>query len=360
MSDLQQFVSDSPISLESGQSLSSFTLTYATYGSLNHDKTNAILLCHALSGDAQVSGKRGWWKDIVGKGTSIDTDRYFVVCINSLGSCYGSSGPASINPLSGRPYGTSFPVITIGDMVVSQYAVMETLGIPKWAAVIGPSMGGMQALEWSIMFPDLVDQCIPIATTHRLSTSALAYGAIGRNAIISDPQWNNGEYSNETSPKKGLGIARMIGHITYLSHDSLDTRFGRRLQEKNDYSYDFSTDFQIESYLTHQGNKFVDRFDANAYLYLSKAMSYFDLGKKYGSLSRAMAKSKADFLFMSISSDSLYSSRQSKEIAKTLMRLNRHANFVEIDSTHGHDGFLIESEKINRVLSSYLGNRLCH
>ena len=346
--------------LESGASLASFKLAYHTYGTLNKDKSNAILICHALSGDSQVGGATGWWSSVVGPGKSIDTFKYYVVCVNSLGSCYGSTGPMSETPDTGKPYAMDFPVITIGDMVSAQRKLMDILDVHKWRAVVGPSMGGMQALEWSIMYPDKVDMCIPLVTTARLSTAALAFGSIGRNAITTDPNWNNGNYYDQEGPETGLSIARMIGHITYLSHEGLSQKFGRRLQEKQDYSYDFSSDFQIESYLKHQGDKFVSRFDANAYLYLSRAMSYFDLAKKYGSLNDAFDKTQANFLVMSISSDTLYPSSQSKEIVKTLMKLNRSVTFVEVNSPHGHDGFLIEADVINNVLRSYLENAPCH
>ena len=356
MSKTNTFSYTDGLTLESGSTLSNFKLSYTTYGRLNKGGSNAILICHALSGDSHVGGASGWWKDVVGPGKSIDTHKYFVVCSNSLGSCYGSTGPTSIDDATQKEYGMKFPVVTIGDMVSAQRKLMDILNIETWHAVVGPSMGGMQALEWAIMYPEKVNICIPLVSTARLSTAALAFGAIGRNAITSDPNWNEGDYYGKTAPETGLAIARMIGHITYLSAEGLTQKFGRRLQEKQDYSYDFSTDFQIESYLQHQGDKFVNRFDANAYLYLSKAMSYFDLGKKYGSLKEAFDKSSAKFLGMSISSDTLYPSSQSKEIVKTLMKLNRQVTFVEIESPHGHDGFLIEADTINHVLSSYLEN----
>lgn len=354
MSKANTFTYTDGLNLESGSTLSNFQLSYTTYGTLNTARSNAILICHALSGDSHVGGAEGWWKEVVGPGKSIDTHKYFVVCSNSLGSCYGSTGPTSVNQETKKEYGMSFPVVTIGDMVSAQRKLMDVLNVEKWHAVVGPSMGGMQALEWAIMFPDKVNICIPLVSTARLSTTALAFGAIGRNAITSDPNWNEGDYYGKAIPETGLAIARMIGHITYLSPEGLSQKFGRRLQEKQDYSYNFSTDFQIESYLQHQGDKFVNRFDANAYLYLSKAMSYFDLAKKYGSLEDAFDKSKAKFLVMSISSDTLYPSSQSKEIVKTLMKLNRQVTFVEIDSPHGHDGFLIEANTINHVLNAYL------
>jgi homoserine O-acetyltransferase/O-succinyltransferase len=354
MSKASLFNYSSPITLESGKSLPEFTLAYETFGTLNKEKNNAILICHALSGDAHVAGDDGWWKDIVGKEKAIDISRFFVICINSLGSCYGSTGPNSENPQTQKTYKTDFPVITIADMVTSQKHLMDDLKIPFWAAVIGPSMGGMQALEWAIMFPDKVKACLPIATTSRLSTYALAFGAVGRQAITSDPKWKKGHYTADEAPATGLSTARMIGHITYLSEQSMGKKFGRKLQKKEDYSYEFSTDFQIESYLQHQGDKFVGRFDANTYLFLSKAMSYFDLEKKYGSLEKAFERTDCRFLIMSISSDMLYRSEQSREMARILMRLNKPVTFAEIESPFGHDGFLLEHEKQTRVLKPFL------
>jgi homoserine O-acetyltransferase/O-succinyltransferase len=343
-----------PLTLECGKTLSEFTLAYETFGQLNEKKSNAILICHALSGDSHVTGPDGWWNDLVGKQKAVDTDRFFVMCINTLGSCYGSTGPSSLNPETQKTYATDFPVITIADMVKSQKFLMDALDIPFWAAVLGPSMGGMQALEWAIMFPDKLKACIPIAATSCLSTYALAFGAVGRHAISSDPKWNNGRYTIDSAPETGLSIARMIGHITYLSEQSMSKKFGRKLQEKADYSYQFSTDFQIESYLKHQGDKFVGRFDANSYLFLSKAMSYFDLNKAYGSLELAFQKTTCRYLILSISSDMLYLSEQSRELARVLMRLNKDVIYAEIDSPFGHDAFLLEYDKQAKILKPFL------
>ncbi len=342
------------LTLESGKTLSEFNLAYETFGTLNKDKSNAILICHALTGDAHVAGADGWWKDLAGKKKAIDTSRFFVICINTLGSCYGSTGPSSHNPETNKAYASDFPIITISDMVQSQKHLMDALKIPFWLAVIGPSMGGMQALEWAIKFPNKVKACIPIAATSRLSTYALAFGAVGRHAIASDPKWQSGYYDADSAPETGLSIARMIGHITYLSEQSMSQKFGRKLQEKTDYSYQFSTDFQIESYLKHQGDKFVGRFDANSYLFLSKAMSYFDLDKTYVSLEKAFQKVKSRFLILSISSDMLYKSEQSREMARILMRLNKTVTYAEIDSPFGHDAFLLEHKKQTQVLKPFL------
>jgi len=359
ISDLNIFSSTTPLTLESGEVLDTFDIAYETYGTLNDDKSNAILICHALTGDAHAAfgttndqKKLGWWDGLIGPNKAINTNEYFVICSNTLGSCLGSTGPTSINPKTNMPYALSFPVITIKDIVTAQKALISHFGITKLDHVIGGSMGGMQALEWAISFPDMVNSCIPIASTSKLSPQALAFGAVGRNAIISDPNWNKGNY--EKQPEKGLSIARMIGHITYLSEESMTQKFGRRLQEKSDYGYHFNTEFQVESYLKHQGDKFVQRFDANSYLYLSKATSYFDLEKKYTSLEDAFRKTTCKFLILSISSDWIYPPSQSKEMAKTLMKLERDITYSEIDSPYGHDAFLIETEKLGKLIQPYL------
>jgi homoserine O-acetyltransferase/O-succinyltransferase len=348
------------LELECGTKLSNVEISYETYGTLNKSKSNAILICHALSGDAHVTEHpkdktKGWWNDLIGPGKPIDTKKYFVICSNTIGSCRGSTGPMSINSRTKKEYGLKLPVITIGDMVNAQEALISYLGIDILTAVVGGSMGGMQALEWSISFPDKVQSCVAIATTPTLSPQSLAFGAVGRNAITSDPDWKNGDYYSKETPQKGLAIARMIGHITYLSEQGMLEKFGRKLQEKTDFGYDFSSDFQIESYLKYQGDKFMSFFDANAYLYLSKAMSYFDLEKKYKSLDKAFKKTKSKFLILSISSDWLYPPKQSKEIVKTLMSLNKEVTYAEIESPFGHDGFLIECKKIGKLVKPFLG-----
>lgn len=347
------FLSERELRFESGTTLNQVYIAYETYGNLNAQKSNAILVCHALSGDAHA-GNGGWWDGLIGPGKALDTSKYFIVCSNTIGSCKGSSGPQSVNPETGKPYALTFPVLTIGDMVQAQHMLADFLGISQWHMVIGGSMGGMQAMEWAIMFPERVKSCVVIATAARLSPQALAFGAVGRQAILADPKWNKGNYDPLQQPENGLSIARMIGHITYLSEESMRMKFGRKLQEKNDYGYDFSTDFQIESYLLHQGDKFVNRFDANAYLYLSKAMSYFDLEKKYGSIEEAFANVKSSFLVVSISSDMLYSSAQSKEITHALMKHKKPVTYVEMESPYGHDSFLIETEKLTALVKPYL------
>lgn len=350
------FTCKDPLPLESGASLPFFELAYETYGTLNKKRDNAILICHALSGDSHVA-KGGWWGDLVGPKKAIDTLKYFVICSNTLGSCYGSTGPTSVDPATQKPYGLNFPVITIKDMVAAQVKLCEYLDVHFLKAVIGGSMGGMQALEWSISYPSQVKSCIVIATAPTLSPQAVAFGAVGRHAITSDTDWNTGDYYESKQPEKGLAIARMIGHITYLSEESMSKKFGRRLQKKTDYGYDFDTDFEIESYLKHQGKKFVGRFDANSYLYLSKAMSYFDLEKSYKSLGAAFKNTHASFLVMSISSDMLYPAEQNKKVVHTLMRLNKKVSYAEIDSPYGHDAFLIEQEKLGALMAPFLRNQ---
>lgn len=356
------FGGESSLRLASGQTLGPVTIAYETYGTLSNNKDNAILLCHALSGDSHAAGVyddqpdyHGWWDIYVGPGKTIDTNRFFVISSNVLGGCKGTTGPSSIDMRTGAPYGLRFPVITIGDMVRVQAALLDHLEIDCLYAVIGGSMGGMQALEWAIMYPHRVKRVIPIASTSRLSPQAIAFDAVGRNAIISDPDWAEGAYyANPKWPEKGLAIARMIGHITYLSEASMMIKFGRNLQEKVDYGYDFSTDFQVESYLKYQGEKFVSRFDANTYLYLTKALSYFDLEKKYGSLETAFANSKALFLVLAITSDWLYPPSQSKEIVKSLMKIGKSVTYSVLDSPYGHDAFLLKNERLEQLLEAFL------
>ncbi len=355
------FFLPNPLVLESGQTLGPITIAYETYGTLNPQKNNAILICHALSGDAHVAFGHeqnheyiGWWDFMVGPGKPIDTNRYFVVCSNVIGGCKGSTGPSSINPETQQPYGASFPVITIGDMVHAQKKLLDYLGIVELKMVIGGSMGGMQALEWAILYPDLIKSCVPVASTTKLSPQALAFDVVGQQAIMVDPKWQHGHYADP--PEKGLSIARMIGHITYLSDEAMHEKFGRKLQKKMDYGYDFSTDFQIESYLKYQGDKFVNRFDANSYLYITKAIDYFDLGKKYGNLDKAFQNSKSKFLVISITTDWLYRPSESKTLVHTLMRLNKPVTYAELDLPFGHDGFLIENDAIKDCVSSFLEN----
>ncbi|MFW6313143.1 MAG: homoserine O-acetyltransferase MetX [Spirochaetota bacterium] len=352
---------DEPLLLESGRRLGPVTVRYETYGSLNEDRSNAILVLHAFSGDAHAAGyssetdkRPGWWDTMIGPGRAFDTDRYFMICSNVLGGCRGTTGPGSIDPATGRPYGLSFPVITLEDMVNVQYRLVRHLGIERLLAVAGGSMGGMQALQWSVSYPDAVAGVIVLASTARLSAQGIAFNAVGRNAITSDTRWNDGDYYGKESPARGLAIARMVGHITYLSDASMHEKFGRRLQEREQFGFDFSDQFKVESYLEYQGGNFVDRFDANTYLYLSKAIDYFDLGGKYGSLERAFAGVTSKFLVVSYTSDWLYPSYQSKEIVVALMRNRKDVSYTELDCPYGHDSFLLETERQRPLLASFL------
>jgi homoserine O-acetyltransferase len=353
------------LALESGATLGPITIAYETCGTLNPDKSNAILICHALSGDAHVAGyhdaddqKPGWWDIMVGPGKGIDTDRYFVICSNILGSCIGSTGPCTYNPQTTDPYALDFPVVTIGDMVNAQKALIDHLGIPVLHAVIGGSIGGMQVLEWCVRFPEMVKSAIPLATTIRHSALAIAFNEVARQAIMADPNWNNGKYYNGSTPDLGLAVARMIGHITYLSDDAMRLKFGRRLQDKNDFSFNFDADFQVESYLRHQGKKFVERFDANSFLYITKAADYFDLAREYGQGSDvdAFSNTQAKFLVLSFTSDWLYPTYQSREIVKALKKNGLDVSFCEIKAQWGHDAFLLPSERMTTLIKGFLAH----
>lgn len=347
--------------LECGQKLGPITLAYETYGELSEAKDNVILIVHALSGDAHVAGynspddeKPGWWDIMIGPGKGFDTNKYCVICANIIGGCKGSTGPSSINPQTGRPYGLTFPVVTIKDMVNTQKVLLDHLGIERLLCVVGGSMGGMQVLQWVVSYPEMVRLAIPIAATARLSAQAIAFDEVGRQAIMSDPDWMGGDYYGKTIPHRGLSIARMIGHITYLSDQSMHQKFGRSLQDKAEYGYDFVTDFQVESYLRYKGDHFVKRFDANSYLYITKAMDYFDLTQPYGSLNQAFAGVKTKFLVVSFSSDWLFPSYQSKETVSALRHNNIDVIYTEIQSDYGHDAFLLESEQLTRLITNFL------
>jgi len=349
--------------LESGAKLGPVAIAYETYGSLDPDKRNAILILHALSGDAHAAGyhseddtKPGWWDIMVGPGKGIDTDRYFVVCSNILGSCMGSTGPASINPKTGQPYGLDFPVVTIGDMVRAQKALMDHLGIERILAVIGGSIGGMQVLEWCVRYPDRIVSAIPLATTTRHSALAIAFNEVARQAIMVDPKWNSGSYYSGKRPDLGLAVARMIGHITYLSDESMRHKFGRRLQEKSDFSFNFDADFQVESYLRYKGTQFVDRFDANSFLYITKAADYYDLERSYGdgSTVKAFSDVTARFLVVSYTSDWLYPTYQSKSMVKALKKNGLDVSFCEIEAEWGHDAFLLPSTRLDTMVKGFL------
>lgn len=350
--------------LESGARLGSVTIAYETYGALTPDKSNVVLILHALSGDSHVAGyyseddpKPGWWDIMVGPGKGIDTNRYFVVCSNILGSCMGSTGPSSINPETHRPYALDFPMVTVGDTVTAQKALLDHLGIEKILSLIGGSIGGMQVLEWCVRYPEMVVSAIPLATTTKHSALAIAFNEVARQAIMADPNWNNGDYYFGPKPDRGLAVARMIGHVTYLSDESMRLKFGRQLQHKSDFSFDFDADFQVENYLRHQGAKFVERFDANSFLYITKAADYFDLELQYGSGSAitAFSKTRAKFLVVSFTSDWLYPTYQSKAMVQAMKKNNLDVSFCEIDAEWGHDAFLLPNERLTSLVRGFLG-----
>jgi homoserine O-acetyltransferase len=349
--------------LECGRSLGPITLAYETYGELSAAKDNAVLILHALSGNAHAAGynqpgerQPGWWDIMIGPGKAFDTREYFVICSNVIGGCKGSTGPSSVNPQTGRPYALTFPIVTIHDMVNTQNVLIDHLGIEQLLCVVGGSMGGMQVLQWVVSYPDRVRLAIPIATTSKLSAQAIAFDEVGRQAIQSDPHWKGGDYYGKPLPRRGLAIARMIGHITYLSERSMHQKFGRKLQDKTEYGYNFLADFQVESYLQYKGDNFVSRFDANSYLYISKAMDYFDLAQPYGTLERALGGVKAKFLVISFSSDWLFPSYQSKEIVSALRRVGAQAIYTEIQTDYGHDAFLLESEQLSSLITNFLSH----
>ena len=349
--------------LESGAKIGPVTVAYETYGQLSPAKDNAVLVLHALSGDCHVAGyyskadaKPGWWENMVGPGKGIDTDRYFVICASILGSCGGTTGPSSTNPATGQPYGLDFPVVTVGDMVAVQRKLLDHLGVEKLLAVVGGSLGGMQALEWSLRYPDRVAGVIALATTMRHSALAIAFNEIARQAIMTDPNWNKGHYYGGPKPDTGLAVARMIGHVTYLSDEAMRRKFGRRLQGKEAFSFQFDIDFEVESYLRHQGNKFVARFDANSFLYVTKAADYFDLERRggAGSAVEAFATARSRFLVVSFTSDWLYPTYQSKELVRALKKNGLNVSFCEIKADCGHDAFLIPNKRLSSLIGNFL------
>jgi homoserine O-acetyltransferase len=349
--------------LESGQRLGPITLAYETYGRLDESKGNVVMVFHALSGNSHAAGvyspddeKPGWWDNMVGPGRGIDTDKYFVICSNIIGSCYGSTGPGSTDPKTGKPYGLDFPLFTVGDVVKAQKRLLDHLGIRRILCGVGGSIGGMQALEWAVRYPDSIQSAIPIASTCRRSALSIGLSEAQRQAIMADPNWNRGDYYGREHPNKGLALARIIGHITYLSEDSMERKFGRRLQENSAFGFDFSTDFQVESYLHYQGQKFVERFDANSYLYITKAMDYFDLAEQHGggSLVQAFSRASAKFLVVSFSSDWLYPTAQSREMVKAMKLAGRDVSFCELETDFGHDSFLLAHEQLTRLISGFL------
>ncbi|MBS3809069.1 MAG: homoserine O-acetyltransferase [Desulfobacterales bacterium] len=349
--------------LDSGARLGPITLAYETYGTLNRDKSNVVLVCHALTGDSHAAGyysdaddKPGWWDNMIGPGKAIDTDKYFVICSNVLGGCMGSTGPGSVNPETGRPWGMDFPFVTIGDMVRAQKALMDHLGIKKILSMTGGSMGGMQVLQWCVQYPEMVHSAIPMATTMRHSALAIAFNEVARQAIIADPNWNNGDYYGGKKPNLGLSVARMIGHITYLSDEAMRRKFGRQLQDKNDLSYQFDVDFQVESYLRHQGAKFVERFDANSFIYITKAADYFDLTRfeNANSAIRVFSKAMARFMVVSFTSDWLYPTYQSREMVQAMKKSGLDVSFCEVEAEWGHDAFLLPNRRLTDLVRGFI------
>jgi homoserine O-acetyltransferase len=359
---------DRPIRLDCGVDLGPVTVAYQTYGRLNAEKSNAILICHALTGDHYVAdphpitGKPGWWSELVGSGRVFDTDRYFLICSNVLGGCMGTTGPMEIDPATGQPWGLSFPVITIGDMVQLQARLVDHLGIDQLFCVVGGSMGGMQVLEWAHSFPDRVFSAIPIAAAARHSAQNIAFHEVGRQAIVADPDWCDGNYLLEGKrPHRGLAVARMAAHITYLSEPALHQKFGRNLQNRDTVTYGFDADFQVESYLRHQGSTFVDRFDANSYLYITRAMDYFDLAAENGGvLANAFRGTRTRFCVVSFTSDWLFPTPESRAIVHALNAVAANVSFVEIKSDKGHDAFLLDEPEFHATLTGFLEGAAAH
>jgi homoserine O-acetyltransferase/O-succinyltransferase len=350
-----------PLTLKCGEVLPQFHLVYETYGTLNADKSNAVIICHALSGNHHVAGKYstddkypGWWDNLVGPGKPLDTDKFFVIGLNNLGGCHGSSGPNSINPISKKPYGASFPIITVEDWVNSQARLLDYLGIKRLAAVIGGSLGGMQALQWTIAYPERIKHALIIAAAPNLTAQNMAFNEVARQAIITDPEFYNGDYyAHKTVPHRGLRIARMLGHITYLSDNAMGEKFGRKLKDKIKYSFD--VEFEMESYLRYQGDKFAGEFDANTYLRMTRALDYYDPALKYGGdLSKALSNVKAQFLVVSFTSDWRFSPERSREIVKALLDNELKVSYAEVTALHGHDAFLMPDAHYHNILRSYL------
>ncbi len=359
---------DTPLQLDCGVELGPFTVAYQTYGRLNADKSNVVLVCHALTGDQYVTeinpitGKPGWWHLAVGPDQTIDTDRYFVLCANVIGGCLGTIGPSDIDPETGRRYGLNFPVITIADMVRAQAMLLDHLGIEKVFCVIGGSMGGMQVLQWAASFPERVLTAVPIAAAARHSAQNIAFHEVGRQAIMADRDWHEGRYlEQDTHPAKGLAVARMAAHITYLSEPALRRKFGRKLQDRSNLSYGFGADFQVESYLRHQGFTFVDRFDANSYLYITRAMDYFDLAADYGGrLSDVFANTTPRFCLISFTSDWLFPTPEVREVVHALNAVAANVSFVEIETDKGHDAFLLDEPEFHDTVSGFLNSAAEH
>ncbi|MCZ8316853.1 homoserine O-acetyltransferase [Phreatobacter sp.] len=360
--DVAHFGTDEPLVLDAGISLAPFQIAYRTYGTLNAERSNAILVCHALTGDQHVAsenpvtGKPGWWDIMIGPGKPIDTDRYFVICTNVLGGCMGTTGPASTDPSTGQPYGLSLPLITIPDMVRAQAMLVKRLGIDTLFSVVGGSMGGMQVLQWAAQYRDAVFSAMPIATAARHSAQNIAFHEVGRQAIMADPEWRGGRYLAEgTRPSAGLAVARMAAHITYLSDAALHRKFGRRFQDRDAPTFSFDADFQVESYLRYQGEAFVERFDANSYLYVTRAMDYFDIAADHGgSLARAFAGTRTRFCVVSFTSDWLFPTADSRQVVHALNAAGASVSFAEITSDKGHDAFLLDEPELFAITRGFL------
>ena len=360
----------SMLTLESGFQLGPINVAYETYGELSVDRDNAIFVCHALTGDAHVAGKHaadsrksGWWDGLVGPGRALDTSKYFIICANVLGGCQGTTGPSCSNPETGQPYGLRLPFITVGDIVEVHVALVKKLGIDTLLAIVGGSLGGMQVLDWVARYPDMIRSAVCLASAGKLSAQGIAFNAVGRRAITTDPQFQNGDYYGldpskygEVGPRAGLALARMVAHITYLSEASIERKFGRDLQHSDHLAYDLQseTEFKIESYLHYQGKRFIERFDANSYLYLTRAMDYFDLAQRYGSLRNALGQTEARFLITSYHSDWLFPSSQSREIVSALLQTHRHVTYLELESVFGHDSFLLEIQQLEELVTPLL------
>jgi len=361
-SDILRFGSDKPLKMDAGVALTPLQIAYKTYGELNASKSNVVLICHALSGDQHVAsshpvtGRAGWWDTMVGPGKPIDTDRFFVLCANVVGGCMGTTGPASTNPATGEPYGLGLPVVTIADMVRAQAMLLDALGVETLFLVAGGSMGGMQVLQWASAYPERVFAALPIATSARHSSQNIAFHEVGRQAIMADPDWRGGRYLQEgVRPAKGLAVARMAAHITYLSESALHKKFGRNLQDRAERTFSFDADFQVESYLRHQGQIFVERFDPNSYLYMTRAMDYFDLAEEHGgSLARAFKGSRTRFCLVSFTSDWLFPTSDSRALVKALNASGGSVSFVEIETDRGHDAFLLEEPDLFATMRGFI------
>jgi len=359
---------DRPIRLDCGVELGPVTVAYQTVGRLNAAKSNTVVVCHALTGDHYmagthpVTGKRGWWDGLIGPGAVLDTNRFFIICANVLGGCMGTTGPHDINPATGRPWGLEFPVITIGDMVTVQARLLDALGIDQVFCAIGGSMGGMQVLEWASRYPDRVFSAVPIAASYRHSAQNIAFHEVGRQAIMADVDWHGGAYQDHgVRPHRGLAVARMTAHITYLSEQALHRKFGRRLQNRESVTYGFDADFQVESYLRHQGSTFVDRFDANSYLYITRAMDYFDLATQHGGkLADAFRDTLVRYCVISFSSDWLFPTVESRAIVHALNSIAANVSFVEVESDKGHDAFLLDEPEFHETLRGFLDGAARH